>query len=173
MRRVDVGNKVQTRRVAREGLERVHRHRRPQIGAADADVHHISDAESGVAGPSAAANLLGKLAHVIQRGVDFRHHVGVAHEHRPARSIAQGHVHHGALLGEVDRLTGKHLVAECFDTARLGKTAERLHHVVGNQMLRVVGVKASDVDAEAHRARRISGKEVAEMLIGHERAKLR
>jgi hypothetical protein len=95
--------------------QRPRHHGRTQIRSADADVDDVGDAEPGVAEPRAAADGLGEGTHVIEGRPHVGHHVPAVHGHWPAGSISQGDVHDGALLREIDRLAGEHLIAQGLD----------------------------------------------------------
>ena len=52
--------------------QRLVRHDRPEVGAADADVHDVADRLAGMARPLARADALGERGHAVEHLVDVR-----------------------------------------------------------------------------------------------------
>ena len=52
--------------------------------------------------------------------------------------VAESNVVDGAVLCEVDLLTGEHVIAELLETSLLGKLDEELHRLLGDEVLREV-----------------------------------
>ncbi len=77
-------------------------HKRPQIGTADTNVHHIGDRFAGVTFPVTANNALGEAFHFRQHRVDFRHHIFAIHLDWRIAAVAQGDVQDGAILRPVN-----------------------------------------------------------------------
>ena len=95
-----------------ERAQRLVRHRRAEVGAADADVDDVPDPLAGVAGPLARTDPVGEGGHLVQHGVHGRDHVLAVHlDHRVARRAQRG-VQHGAVLGDVDLLAAEHGVPQ-------------------------------------------------------------
>ena len=100
---VHIRHKVKSLAQCHEVLQRQHGHLRPQVRAANADVHHVGDLRIG-------ADLLG----IGQHGLE-----GVVHQlqrrgqitAQGAFGLAQQPMHHGAALGVVDRLAPEHGIA--------------------------------------------------------------
>jgi len=63
---VDVGDKPAGDVGRRVVLERLVGHRRAEVRAADADVHHVADPPAGVPGPAPIPDVVRQLAHLIQ-----------------------------------------------------------------------------------------------------------
>ena len=88
------------------------RHRRTEVGAADADVDDVPDAPAGVAGPLARTDPSGERGHLVQDRVHGRHDVlAVDLDHRVARRAQRG-VQHRPVLGDVDLLAAEHGVPQ-------------------------------------------------------------
>ena len=88
--------------------QRLVRHHRPEIGAADADVDDVANPLAGVALPRAAADAVGEVGHLVEHGVHLRHDVLAVDDDRRALRRAQRHVQHGPILGDVDLLAAEH-----------------------------------------------------------------
>ena len=56
-------------------LQRLVGHHRAEVRAADADVDDVADALAGVPLPSAAADAVGEVGHLVEHGVDLGHDV--------------------------------------------------------------------------------------------------
>jgi hypothetical protein len=101
MRAVDIRDEMAARPVDIGG-ERLHRHRRAEVRAADADIDHVGDPPGGAADPP-VAQVAGEGFHPSQRATDLRDDVLAIHRHR-AVEIAQRSVQHRTILGLVDAL---------------------------------------------------------------------
>ena len=55
--------------------QRLVRHYRPEVGAADTDVDDVAYGLTGVAPPFAAADAVGEISHLVQHGMNLRHYV--------------------------------------------------------------------------------------------------
>ena len=105
---VDVGDEPERHVPLAVMLERLVGHHRPEVGAADADVDDVANALAGVALPGAAADPVGEVRHLVEHGVDLRHHVLAIDDDRCPFRRAQGHVQDGAVLGDVDLFAAEH-----------------------------------------------------------------
>ena len=103
------------------GRQRERRHRRAEVGAADADVDDVGDRLAGGAAGLAGAHRVGECRHGVQHRVDLRHDVVAVDREALAVGRPQRDVQHGAVLGDVDLLAGEHGVAPAFDVGRLGE----------------------------------------------------
>jgi hypothetical protein len=146
---IHVRDKVHARALTRVGRERLGHHGRPEIGAADADVHDVGDALIGVAGPGSATDGIAERAYVIERGPHVRHHVATLDHHGARRSVTQRDVQHGAAFGGVDGITGKHAIAPLLDAAFGSELAQQGERLVGDRVLGVVDVDPARLAGEA------------------------
>ena len=158
---VHVRDEVQARRAGGERLERGGGHRRAEVGAADPDVHDVGNPGPGVTGPLPAANRVAERADVLERGADVGHDVTALHQHRAIRHVSKSDVENRTLLGAVDRLAGKHPIAERFDTSRTGQPEQQPHGLVVDVVLGVVHDQIAEAEREAARA--------IQLLVEHER----
>ncbi len=120
--------------------ERPRRHRRAEVGAADADVDDVGD-------PLVGADPIGERRHLVEHGVHVGHDVGTVDDHRHVGRRPQRDVHHGPILGDVDVLTGEHRVASGLDAA-LARPARAVRARIGvvDRLLRVVDPEIADLD---------------------------
>ena len=138
------------------GVERTVGHRRAEVGAADADVHHVGDA---IVGPHA----VGERSHLIEHLVHVRHDVDSVDRHHRALRGTERNVHHGAVLGDVDVLAGEHRIAARFDPRRFGQLDQRRQDTIVDAVLRVVDAQVGHVDHVALGASRVVGEQLAEV----------
>jgi hypothetical protein len=107
---VDVRDKVKTLALCRKFGQRQHRHLRPQVRAANADVDDVGDG-------LIAAQLLRIGQHGFQSRLDFSLRVGDFVDDCLRRQvvgnwrISQQEMHHGTVFRVVDGFSGKHRVA--------------------------------------------------------------
>lgn len=112
VRAVDVGDEMHAHLRHGKVVERTAYHPRAEVRSADADVHHVRDAPSGMACPCAAVHTVGKVAHLRAHAQHFGHD-GLAVGTIVVFSAAtQGHVQDGAVLGVVDAFATQHGVAQ-------------------------------------------------------------
>ena len=163
---IDIGDEVHAQGRITIGFERLADHLRAKIGPPDTDVDHVADALAGMAAPLAPANLVGKLAHVLQHRVYLRHHILAIDEDRPVAAIAQGDMQHRAALGVVDHLAAEQARGPFRHLSLIGQLGEQAQCFVCNTMLGKIHQQVAKVPGEPSKARRISGKQVAQMQIG-------
>ena len=72
--------------------------------------------------------------------------IGAIDGHHRAGRRSQRHVHHGAILGDVDVLACEHRVATSCHTRPFGERDEPGEHGVVDAMLRVVDAQVGDID---------------------------
>ena len=133
---VDVADEVELQPRRHERRQRTQRHARPEIGAADADVHDMPDAAAG--------------AHVFGEGQrPVEHIVNLVAEGRRTARGPQCRVQHRPSLGHVDRFAGEHGVALGLDAALAGQLDEQPPRSFVPQILRQVGEHFRCLDTEA------------------------
>ncbi len=91
----------------REMLQSMHDHLRPEIRAADTDVHHMADPLAGVTGPRAVAHLVRERGHLGFFGADF------LLKGRVVSGGTQGRMQYRAMLRHVDDIAGEHRRRAC------------------------------------------------------------
>ena len=79
---IDIGNEPERQGSIAIVFERLVGHHRPQVGAPNADVDDVPNTLAGVAQQDATPDTVGKVGHLVQRGVDLWHHVFTVHGDR-------------------------------------------------------------------------------------------
>ena len=138
--------------------QRLHRHLRPQVRAANADVDHVGDALVG-------AHLFGIGQHGVERFVHLRQFSvpGAGRFACCTRRLAQQKMHHRPLLGVVDGLTGKHGIAQRRHTALAGQGLQQGLGGRIDQVFRQVGKDMRRLLAESLKTRRVGRKSLAQV----------
>ena len=139
---VDVGDEPKRHGTLAVMLQRFIGHHRPEVGAADADIDDVANTFAGVAFPGAAAHAIGKIRHLVEHGVDLRHHVLAIDDDGCSSRRAQGHVQDSAVFRDVDLLAPEHGVDAFAQPGFLGKLQQELEGFVSDAILRVVQIEA-------------------------------
>ena len=160
---VHVGHEVHRQALVANRAQRFADHLRPEVGAADADVHDVGDRLAAVALPAAAAHPVGEAAHLVEHVAHPRHHVLAADQDGLVAACAQRPVQHRAVLGDVHRRAGEHLVARLLQPAGTGQGHQRIHRGGGDAVLGIVEEYPGGLDGEARGARRIVGEQAAQV----------
>ena len=122
-------------------FERLICHHGAEVGAADADVDNVANAFSSMTFPLAAADTIGKVGHLIEDGMNFRHYVFAVDDDRCSPACAEGHMQCGAIFRDVDFLAAKHR----FDPgAQVGLHSERDHQSEGLVVYAIFGIVQED-----------------------------
>ena len=162
---VDVGHEAE-RQVARAVVAQGFvGHDRAEVRSADADVDDGANALARVAFPFAAADAIGELGHLVQHGVNFRHDVLAIDEDLRVTRRAQGHVQHGAVLGEVDLVAAEHRVDAFAQAAVCGEVHQQLQGLGGEAMLGVIQIQPQRFEREAFAALRVLRKQRPELNV--------
>ena len=103
---------------------------------------------------------------MLQHRVHLRHDVLAIDEDRAVAAIAQGDVQHGAALGVVDHLAAEQARGPLRHLGLIGELGEQAQCFVSDAMLGKIHQQVAKVPGEPSKARRISGKQVAQMQIG-------
>ena len=107
-------------------FERLIRHHRPEVGAADADIDDVADAFAAVAFPLAASDALSEVGHLVEHGVDLRHDVHAIDDYGRAFWGAKGDMQDGAIFRRVDFLAPKHRLDLGAQSGLFGEFDEQL-----------------------------------------------
>ncbi len=162
---VHVGDEADVQVAGGVGAQHLVRHRRAQVGAADADVDDGADPPAGVALPLAGADLVGEGAHLVEHGVHGRHHVLAVHLDDGAARGAQRGVQDGAVLGGVDLVAAEHRVPQLGHAGGLGQLAQQAEGLVRHQLLGVVHVQVTDLQGVAAAALGVGGEQLAQVRL--------
>ena len=120
------------------GRKRQRRHRRAEIGAADADIDHIGELGAAGRGDRSRAKPRGEGRHALQHVIDRRHDVFPVHMDGLVRTIAQGDMQHGAVFRRIDRRARKHGIALAGNVGRCGQQLQQLHRALADIAFRPV-----------------------------------
>ena len=154
MRAVDVGDEMHARPAVAIGRERRRRHRRAEVGAADADIDDVGEAVGGDAADLAGADLRRRSARNRSSVcMHLRHDVLAVDADVGVRRRAQRDVQDGAVLGDVDRLAGEHRIAQRRRrSARFGEREEERHRLGDDAVLRIVERQVAERRARSARS---------------------
>ncbi len=162
---VDVRDEAERQVAVAVVLQRLVRHHRPEVRAADADVDDVADPLARVARPRAAADARPRSP-AIRSSTSWTcgHDVLAVDDDRRVTRRAQRDVQHRAVLGDVDPVAAEHRV----DARRAARTPRRAatqqpHRLVGDAVLRVVEVDADCVQRQPLPSRRIRGEELPQV----------
>ena len=135
--RVNVGDEACGDARISVGLESLVHHDRAQVGATDTDVHNGLDALAGDAGPLAVAHALSECINLLQNGVNVCVYVLAVNGQCGGVTLgaAQCGVQHGAVLGDVNVLTGEHCLAGLLQLDLFSELDQQLDGLGGNQVL--------------------------------------
>ncbi len=135
---IHIGNKAHRQVALAVRLQRFVRHRRPQIGTTNPDVHHVAHALARVPRPRAASHPARKARHLLQHPVHVRHHVAPIHHDRRVRPVAQRHVQHRPPFRPVDLLPRHHPAHRRRQPARLRQLHQQPQRLRCHPVLRVI-----------------------------------
>ena len=160
---VDVRDKA-ARGAGDVGLEGLVDHDRAQVGATDADGDDVLDLLAGDALPLAGAHALGEGIHLVEHLVHVGHGVCAVDDVLADIGLGatQAGVEHGAVLGGVDVLAGKHGVATLLHARGAAEIEQQAHRLVGHEVLGEVEVQVGGIKAQLGNAVGIGGKPVLE-----------
>ena len=162
---VDVRHEAKRHRAVAVMLERFVGHHGPEVGAADTDVDDVADAFAGMPLPGAAAHAVGEIGHRVEHGVDVGHHVLAVDDDGRAAWGAQGDMQDGPVFRHVDLVSPEHRLDALPQAGLLGEPAEQGQGLVGDAILRVVGMDARRLRGQALTPRRVLGEERAEVRL--------
>ena len=106
--RVDIRDEPEGQIAPRVVAQRLVRHDRPEVGAADADVDDVPDRLARVPLPLAGADALGERGHAVERLVHLGDDVDSVHDERALPRHAQRDMQDRAVLGRVDPVAAEH-----------------------------------------------------------------
>ena len=154
---VHIADKVHPLAAVGKGVERQHRHLRPQVRAANADVHHVGNRCIG-------AHALG----VGQHGIQGLMHLGqlggaVAAIIAAARRRAQQHMPDLAALGVVDFFASEHGIAVLFHAALARHVHQQRFSRCVDAVLGQIGKHIRSALAQTFKAVAVLRKRVAQI----------
>lgn len=135
MSAINVGHKVGTQTGLCIMLEGLGHHHGTQVGTTNTDVDNIRNRLASVALPGARPDGLRKLLHVSKYLAHLGHDILAIVIDGLAAQVTQGNVENGTVLGKVDAVTAKHLVAHGLNVGILGEFKQKLEGLVANAVL--------------------------------------
>jgi len=115
--------------------------------------------------PAAVADLTAERRHPLQHLVDVGHDVVPIDEDPLAPRGPQGHVQHGAMLGDVDPLAGEHRRDPLAEAAGLGQPHQEAERLRRHPLLGVIEVQAAGVEHQSVTTTGVGCELVAEMRV--------
>ncbi len=167
MRPVDVGDEMGVEAGFAVRAQGLGDHHGAQVRAADADVDHVGDGFAAVALPVAAANGVGEGAHPPQDLVDLGHHVLAVHFDGGIVTVAQGHMQHRPVLGEVDLFAREHALDPIAEAHLPRQVQQQGEGLIGETVLGIIEQQIIEADRILVEALRIVVEQLAHMDIGH------
>ena len=144
----------------RERRQRARRHRRTEVGAADADIDHVGHRLAVRAAHPALAHVGGEGEHLVAFGLDRRRDVDAVDQDRRAGKIAQRAVQRRAPFGRIDQFAAEHRVALGGDVGRLGEREQQPQRLGVDPLLGEIVEQVAEDRVEAVEASRIGGEEI-------------
>ena len=141
-------------------------HRRTEVRASDADVHHGLDAFAGRPRPLTGTQPVGEAAHRVEHGMDVGHGVLAVDLEGGVPRQAQGGVQHGPVLGGVDVLAGEHGVTALLQACRAGQIHQQCQGLPGDPVLAVVDIEVTDGQRQFPAAVGVLGEELSQVHVG-------
>ncbi|MNS47158.1 hypothetical protein D3C72_796790 [compost metagenome] len=141
---------------------------RAEEGAADADVHHVSDRLLGVTAPQTVVDTADEVGDLVQYLVHFRHHVDAIDRQLVADRAAQGRVQGRTTFGRVDDFAIEQRLDRALEVDFVGQAHQQIAGLGVDQVLRIVEKQAAAAEGELSKALRIGieGFAHAEILHG-------
>ena len=136
------------------GAQRLGRHVRSEIGAADAEIDDVGDAFAGIAAPLAAMDAFAKIGHARQDGLDLG---------RCGFAGAQRSVADGAVFRVVDLFARLHAPHPALQVGFVGQFAQQVHGFCADALLAVIDEQGAVLERQAAEAQRIGGEKIAQM----------
>ena len=159
MRAIHIGHKAHRQVAPAKRLQRLIRHRRPQIAAPDANVDNVANGLAREAQPVTGAHARGKRAHLVQHRTNRWHHILTIHRNGRVGAIAQRNVQHRAVFRLVDFLPGKHRLDFIAQTGNARQRLQQPHRLGGNQVFGIIQIPRTHFEAERCPARGVFGKQ--------------
>ncbi len=157
--------KRNVRRPIAEGSQGLGGHHRPQIRAADPDVHDVADLGARVPAPGAVPHRAGESGHPVEDLVHVGDHVA------PLSTMIRAPAARGAprgaraILGHVDPVATEHRIDALAQAALLRELDEEPDRLVGDAVLRVIEEQAGGSERQALASARVGREEIAQMHV--------
>ena len=148
--------------------QRPRRHRRPEVGAADADIDDIGHRLPERAAQAPLAHVVGEGGDPGALGENLGHHVLALDHNRRAGEIAQRGVQRGAALGRIDRDRRETSPrASTLDIGRLGERLQTGERRAGDALLGIIEQQIVQHDMHRRKTRGVGGEGVGDLMRQH------
>ena len=151
---VDIADEVKAQPPVAKDLQRAHRHRRPEVAAADADVDDVGE----VAGLGACTHLFGKGEQCIEHAM----HLGIE-GCGGTPWCAQRRVQHGTALGRVGNVAAQHRIAPRLEPALTREFVQEAQAREVDAVLGQIGEDLGRLERERSKALRVARKGLAQV----------
>ena len=153
---VEIGDEVDVDVGLLEGGQGMRRHAWPKVGSANADIDDIGDAFTRKTAPLSAVYLFAKAGEAGEDGFDLGRR-GVAG--------TQIDVANGTTFGVIDRFASAHPLDPGAQAGLFGELPQQTHGVLVEPLFGVVEQEIVGLHREMVEARRIFGKQVAQVTV--------
>ena len=160
---VHIGDEAEGERAVGVVAQGLVGHHGSEIRAADADIDDVFDALAGMAFPLAGADVVGKLGHAVEHGMDFWNDIRAIDFDRRRAGSTEGGVENGAILGDVDLVATEHGVNLPAQTGSIGEIDEASDRLAGDQVFRIIQEKPGGFKLELLGAFGIGSEKLAEV----------
>ena len=140
------------------GLQRPRRHRRAEVGAADADIDDVGHGLAERAAQSSLAHVVGEGEHLGALALDVGHDVAALDENGLAGKIAQRAVQRGAPLRRIDEIAAEHRVALGLDLGRAGEAEQNSERGHVEALLGIIVEEVVEDDVHMFETRAVGGE---------------
>src|SRR5690606_4199650 len=134
---------------------------------ADADVHDITDTLTRKSFPGARVDTFTAIFHLLQHGIDFRHHILSVQQHRLIGAVAERGVEHGALFGGVDLFCAEHGFHGFVQFTLTRQLLQELQGAGSEDVLGIVEQYVFELQRESRKALRVFSEQLAHMRLLH------
>ena len=161
---VDVGDEAERQVAPRVVAQRLVRHHRPEVGAADADVDDVADRLAGVALPLARADAVGEGGHPVEHRVHLGHDVLAVDDDRRRLAASRSATCSTARSSVTLICSPRNIAVDALAQAGLlGQLHQQRERLVGDPVLRVVEVQAGAFRGQPLAPVRVRGEQVPDV----------
>ena len=154
-------------------LQRVGNEHGPEMGAADADIDDMADRFSCSAATRTVAHRFGKGFKTRADGTYVGHDVPAVNRHGAVGQVTERDVQDGAVLGDIDPLTGEHGRPPAFHVAGGGHRRQKRHGLGGNAMLGIINQQRAETARKVFEALGFGDKQGPHRPVDHDTGVIR
>src|SRR5580700_1175100 len=127
---IDIGYEPECHSAVAVMFESFVGHHWPEVRAANADIHDVTDALARVTFPGTAADALGEVSHLVENGVNLGHYIVAINDDGRTFGSTQSDMQHGSLFSDVDLFTPEHRLNSRLQICLFGQFKEELDSLV-------------------------------------------